>query len=339
MTNKLSGIQIYTDGACSGNPGPGGWASVLLFGEHQKELSGFVPDTTNNRMELLAAIKGLDALKQPCSVDLYSDSAYLVSAFNEGWLENWQRKNWTNAAKQPVANVDLWQQLLDLSKRHEVTWHKVKGHSDNVYNNRCDALAVAAIEQGQASAKANLATGDLHEKILSDELLYAGRILDLHRYSVSLVNNDLSTREVVRHSGGAAIVALTNEEEVIMVTQYRLPIANVLLELPAGKLEKGEDPLHCAQRELSEETGYQAKSWSKLGAVYPTPGYSDELIHIFLARDLHPGKQHPDDDEFLRVQKLKLADIDTYIKSDAILDAKTVLGLTLAQRYLNEEVR
>jgi ribonuclease HI len=339
MTSKLSGIQIYTDGACSGNPGPGGWAAVLLFGEHEKELSGFVPDTTNNRMELLAAIKGLQALKQPCVVDLYSDSAYLVSAFNEGWLENWQRKNWKNAAKQPVANVDLWKQLLDLSNRHEVTWHKVKGHSDNAYNNRCDELAVAAIEQGQAKAKANFATGDLQEKILSDELLYAGRILDLHRYSVSLVNNDLSTREVVRHSGGAAIVALTDEQEVIMVTQFRLAIGNVLLELPAGKLEKDEDPLLCAQRELSEETGYQAKNWNKLGAVYPTPGYSDELIHIFLARDLHAGKQHPDDDEFLRVQKLKLTEIDSYLESGDVLDAKTVLGLTLAQRYMTEEVR
>ncbi|MDO5015756.1 MAG: NUDIX hydrolase [Eubacteriales bacterium] len=161
----------------------------------------------------------------------------------------------------------------------------------------------------------------------------------MHRYSVSLVNNDLSTREVVRHSGGAAIVALTDEQEVIMVTQFRLAIANVLLELPAGKLEKDEDPLLCAQRELSEETGYQAKNWKKLGAVYPTPGYSDELIHIFLARNLHAGKQHPDDDEFLRVQKLRLTDIDSYLKSGDILDAKTVLGLTLAQRYLTEEVR
>lgn len=139
-------VEIYTDGACSGNPGPGGWGAVLLYGPHEKEISGFEPDTTNQRMELLAAIKGLKNLKQPCKVKLYSDSAYLVNAFTQGWIENWQRNGWQNAKKKPVSNADLWRQLIDLAQVHEIQWIKVKGHSDNKLNNRCDALAREAIE-------------------------------------------------------------------------------------------------------------------------------------------------------------------------------------------------
>lgn len=134
-------ITIYTDGACSGNPGPGGWAAVLMFGPHSKEISGFEPETTNNRMELTAAVKGLEMLKEPCLVNLYSDSAYLINAFQQNWLARWQMNNWKTAGKKPVENQDLWQQLLQLIQRHKVNWIKVKGHSDNVYNNRCDKLA------------------------------------------------------------------------------------------------------------------------------------------------------------------------------------------------------
>lgn len=140
-------MQIYTDGACSGNPGPGGWAAVLLFGSHQKEISGFEPDTTNQRMELLAAIKGLQSLNRTCKVKLYSDSAYLINAFTLGWIENWQRNGWLNARKEPVSNADLWHELVKLAGQHSVEWIKVKGHSDNELNNRCDTLARAAIEK------------------------------------------------------------------------------------------------------------------------------------------------------------------------------------------------
>lgn len=142
-------VEIYTDGACSGNPGPGGWGAILLYGPHEKELSGFEANTTNQRMELLAAIKALEALKQPCQVKLYSDSAYLINAFTQGWIENWQRNGWLNAKKEPVSNADLWRRIIDLAEVHDIKWIKVKGHSDNKLNNRCDALARGAIAERQ----------------------------------------------------------------------------------------------------------------------------------------------------------------------------------------------
>jgi len=138
-------VKIYTDGACSGNPGPGGWGAILIHGVHEKELSGSVAETTNQRMELLAAIEGLNSLKKPCKVKLHSDSAYLVNAFTQGWIENWQRNGWLNAKKEPVSNADLWRQLIAFGDIHDIEWIKVKGHSDNKLNNRCDALARGAI--------------------------------------------------------------------------------------------------------------------------------------------------------------------------------------------------
>ncbi|MEL7566442.1 MAG: ribonuclease HI [Dehalobacterium sp.] len=134
-------ITVYTDGACSKNPGPGGWGAILMYGEHKKEISGFVPVTTNQRMELTAVIEGLKQLKEACKVKVYSDSAYLINAFNQRWLDNWQRNGWKNAKKDPVENQDLWKELLKLTQRHQVSWIKVKGHADNIYNNRCDELA------------------------------------------------------------------------------------------------------------------------------------------------------------------------------------------------------
>ena len=139
----ITEVTIYTDGACSGNPGPGGWASILMAGGVRKELSGGERDTTNNRMELMAVIEGLRALKRPCKVDIYSDSAYVVNAFTQNWIGKWVSNGWKNSAKAEVANSDLWKELIDLTSRHEVTFHKVKGHSDNEFNNRCDELAVA----------------------------------------------------------------------------------------------------------------------------------------------------------------------------------------------------
>ena len=148
-TNRKT-VTIYTDGACSGNPGPGGWGAVLIFGPHRKEMSGFMAGTTNNRMELFAAISALGALKEPCNVHLYSDSAYLVNAFNEHWIDNWQKKNWRTAAGTPVENQDLWAAMMLATRKHRVTFHKVKGHADNPENNRCDELATGAIAQWRA---------------------------------------------------------------------------------------------------------------------------------------------------------------------------------------------
>lgn len=135
-------VSLYTDGACSGNPGPGGWGAVLLYGEHKKELSGGEAKTTNNRMELLAVIRGLEQLKQPCDVSLYSDSKYVIDALEKGWAKSWQKNGWKRKTG-PALNPDLWEQLLALCATHQMHYHWVKGHAENVYNNRCDELAVA----------------------------------------------------------------------------------------------------------------------------------------------------------------------------------------------------
>ncbi len=136
-------VTIYTDGACSGNPGPGGWGAILQYGKHKKELSGGEASTTNNRMELTGAITALEALNEPCSVQLYTDSQYIVNAINQGWAKKWQANGWMRNKKDPALNPDLWQKLLDLCQRHQVTFNWVKGHAENQYNNRCDQLAVA----------------------------------------------------------------------------------------------------------------------------------------------------------------------------------------------------
>ena len=138
-------VIIYTDGACSGNPGPGGWGTILMYKDSKKEISGYKEDTTNNVMEITAVIEGLKLLKEPCKVQIYSDSAYVVNAFNQHWIENWIKKNWQNSKKEPVKNKELWLELYALVKQHEVQFIKVKGHSDNEFNNRCDELARNAI--------------------------------------------------------------------------------------------------------------------------------------------------------------------------------------------------
>ncbi len=139
-------VTLYTDGACSGNPGIGGWGAVLMFNSHEKRISGAEQSTTNNRMELTAVIEGLNCLKESCIVDVYSDSAYTVNAFNNGWVLFWRKNNWVKADKKPVLNVDLWIKLLALTDLHSVTFHKVKGHADNEYNNICDKLATDAVK-------------------------------------------------------------------------------------------------------------------------------------------------------------------------------------------------
>ncbi len=140
-------VVLYTDGACSGNPGLGGYGGILMYKDVRREFSGAEENTTNNRMEVLAVIEGLKRLKYPCEVDVYSDSAYTVNAFNEGWIYAWQNKGWKKADGKAVQNVDLWEELLALLKVHKVTFYKVAGHADNEDNNRCDELARTAIVQ------------------------------------------------------------------------------------------------------------------------------------------------------------------------------------------------
>lgn len=146
-------VEIYTDGACSGNPGDGGWGAILKYGGHEKEISGFEPNTTNNRMELLAAIKAMESLKEPCIVDLYSDSAYLVNGFLEGWIVKWKSNGWINSKKEDVKNRELWEILDTLNSKHKINWIKVKGHADNEYNNRCDKLATGEIKNKSRSSE------------------------------------------------------------------------------------------------------------------------------------------------------------------------------------------
>ena len=136
-------VTLYTDGACSGNPGPGGWGAILLYGAHRRELSGGERSTTNNRMELTAVIEGLRLLKEPCTVELWSDSRYVIDALDKGWARSWQKRGWVKSDKKPALNPDLWEQLLSLCDIHAVRCHWVSGHAENPFNNRCDELAVA----------------------------------------------------------------------------------------------------------------------------------------------------------------------------------------------------
>lgn len=138
-------VTLYTDGACSGNPGRGGWGAILIYGSYRKELSGGEPVTTNNKMELTAVIEGLKALNEPCEVDVYSDSAYVVNAFLQDWISGWIRRGWKN-----VKNIELWNELIALTEKHEVHFNKVKGHADDELNNRCDELARGEVKKTEA---------------------------------------------------------------------------------------------------------------------------------------------------------------------------------------------
>lgn len=141
MLSKKS-VAVYTDGACSGNPGPGGWGAVLIYKGVEKEISGGEKQTTNNRMELTAVISALQCLKEPCVVDLYSDSKYVIDGLEKGWALSWKKRGWVKSNKEPALNPDLWDTLLGLTAQHEMHYHWVKGHADNRYNNRCDEMAV-----------------------------------------------------------------------------------------------------------------------------------------------------------------------------------------------------
>ncbi len=142
-------VTIYTDGACSGNPGPGGWGAILLFGEHERVITGYEKHTTNNRMELMAVIEALSVMKEPVHASIHTDSAYIVNACNQDWLSGWIQRGWKTADKKPVKNQDLWERLVELTKKHSVAFVKVKGHADDDLNNRVDGLAVMALENGR----------------------------------------------------------------------------------------------------------------------------------------------------------------------------------------------
>ena len=145
----MDNVEIYTDGACSGNPGPGGWAAILISGSHEREIAGYEASTTNNRMELMAVIMALEGLKRQCRVTIFSDSAYIVNCFQQGWLENWKRNGWRRGPRknEPVANADLWKKLDALVQQQQVTWAKVKGHAGVELNERVDQLATAQIRR------------------------------------------------------------------------------------------------------------------------------------------------------------------------------------------------
>lgn len=149
MSDSLPEVILYTDGACSGNPGPGGWGALLLWKGKEREMTGGAHDTTNNRMEMMAVIEGLKALKKPCYVKIHSDSALIVNTFKKGWIKSWQQRGWKKSNKKPVENRDLWEKMLQAMKPHTIEWIKVKGHADNQLNNRVDRLAVQASKKFQ----------------------------------------------------------------------------------------------------------------------------------------------------------------------------------------------
>lgn len=147
MSRKRPEVILYTDGACSGNPGPGGWGALLKYNGREKTLSGGETHTTNNRMEMKAVIEGLKALTMPCHVKIHSDSALIINAFTKGWIENWKKRGWKKSDKKPVENRELWEGIIEAGEQHTLEWIKVKGHSDDVLNNRVDALAVEASQR------------------------------------------------------------------------------------------------------------------------------------------------------------------------------------------------
>lgn len=173
------------------------------------------------------------------------------------------------------------------------------------------------------------------EKQISSKIVHSGKIVNLRVDKAELQNGRIATREVVEHAGGVGIVALDDDDNLILVRQFRYPIGKEIIEIPAGKLEKGEDPYVCAARELSEETGFEASKIIYLGSFYPTPGYCQEILYIYLARGLTPGKAHPDENEFLDTIKIPLRDFVEMIMNNSVNDAKTIIGVLKAVKYLD----
>lgn len=332
-------VIIYTDGACSGNPGPGGYAAILMCDGVQKEISGGEPETTNNRMELRGPIEALKLLKEKCDVEIYSDSSYVVDSFEKGWVYGWKKNGWKRKDG-PLKNVELIQQLYDLCAFHHVKWNKVKGHADNELNNRCDVLAVAAAASFKDSVPAAVPVRDLEysgalaETILTTERIFSGRVFNVECSTVQLPDGNTAGREIIRHNGGAAIAAVDDQNNILLVKQFRIAAGTEMLEIPAGKLEPGEDPLVCASRELEEETGYKAGELKLLFTMYPTPGYCSEKLSIYFARNLVKGHIHRDEEEFLHVMKLPYEIAYKMVMNGQIHDAKTIAGILAAKELL-----
>lgn len=344
----MKDITIYTDGACSGNPGPGGYAAVLIYGATEKHVSGFQPHTTNNRMELLAPISALEQLKEKCKVSIYSDSAYLVDAFNKGWIYKWSQFGWTTKdGKNELKNGDLWQKLYELSQYHQIEWIKVKGHSDNEYNNLCDKMAVDEIKKNTLQVNHDihhitLKSHDLkefEEKTLSSDIILNGKIFDIERLKVSTPYGNTATRDILRHPGAAAVLPLDSDGSVYMIRQYRKPIDEITIEIPAGKLDADEKPSICAARELKEETGLTAGEMFFLTSMYPTFAVSDEVIHIYLATGLTRGEQDLDANEYVTVEKYPLKDLVELVIKGVIQDAKTITAILMAEKYVDNQLK
>lgn len=261
----MQNVTIYTDGACSGNPGPGGYAAVIIYGDKEKEIFGREADTTNNRMELRAAIEGLKMLTKPCEVKLYSDSAYLVNAYNNNWVKNWKKNGWKNASKEPVKNVDLWEELENLMGIHKVEYIKVKGHADNKYNNRCDELAVAAIQNADlAKETTNNVREDLIYRVFKDyptleterlklRLFNANDVEDLYEMcSDELVTKYLSfdTYKSMEDSYSRLAFLKSEYDELLVPPVWAIEYK------ATGKMIGSINFLHVKEKHSSAEIGY-----------------------------------------------------------------------------------
>lgn len=341
-------VIIYTDGACSGNPGPGGFAAILIFGDTERVISGGEELTTNNRMELRGPIEALRLLKEKCEVEIYSDSAYVVDSFNKGWIYSWKKNGWKRKDG-PLKNPELIEELYNLCNYHSVNWIKVKGHADNEYNNRCDKLAVAEsvkFKSGIYEANCESVTqetdcirdteysGELCEKIISSDNIFKGRVFNVEVSKVMLPDGKTADREIIRHNGGAAIVAVDENKNILLVKQFRIAAGREMLEIPAGKLEKGEDPEVCAIRELEEETGMKAATVKHLFSMFPTPGYCSECLHIYFAKDLTNGRIHRDEEEFLHIIRLPFDIAYKMVMNGQFSDAKTIAGILAAKSFM-----
>lgn len=263
----MQNVTIYTDGACSGNPGPGGYAAVIIYGDKEKEIFGRETDTTNNRMELMAAIEGLKVLTKPCEVKLYSDSAYLVNTYNNKWVENWKKNGWKNASKEPVKNVDLWEEIERLLGIHKVEFIKVKGHADNKYNNRCDELAVAAINNvnlvNKAEAKNNVRE-DLIYRAFKDYPTLETERLNIRLFNENdtedlyeICSDDLVTKYLSFETytsivdANARLEFLKKEYEELVV-----PPVWAIADKVTGKLIGSINFLHVREKDSYAEIGY-----------------------------------------------------------------------------------
>ncbi len=336
-------VEIYTDGACSGNPGPGGYGAILKCAGVEKEISGGEAETTNNRMELMAPIQALKLLKEPCLVTIYSDSTYVVDAYNKGWIYGWEKNGWKRKDG-ALKNVDLLQELLGLCRLHQVTWVKVKGHADNEYNNRCDRLAVAASQSFKTpvmpaapeTVRDTVYDGDLYEKVTRTTEKFNGRVFRVEVLDVALPDGQTGTREVIRHNGGAAIVAVDQDGYIYMVRQYRIAAEQEMLEIPAGKLEPNEDPKAAALRELTEETGMVAQDCQLLFSMYATPGYCSEKLHVYFVQGLTAYHPHRDEGEFLHIVRMPYAEALQMVREGKLCDAKTISGILAAESYIKK---